>query len=370
MTVDALASMITANKELGIEISETGVDKYVNDMSYKNGGRKSGSFVTSHGTTLSMQVDYFTATLDQAAMAEDLTHCLKSKTSGTRNAPFLTGATSQKPYGGSYVEIDLDNQYLWVYKGGSVVVQTPLVSGCAATGAWTPPGVFSIYYKATCTYLVGTGYRSYVNYWMPFNGGIGLHDASWRSEFGGTIYMYDGSHGCVNLPPANAGLVYNNVSAGTKVIVYGGERTAGKLTQEFTGTQSYTVTTDDMPFQLDVKVKYTGVDLHYASSHSNVVTVDGQGNVTIVGGGTATITVTSDAKGSLEKGVFEITIYVEGDPVETEPTEPDTEPTEPDTEPTEPDTEPTEPDTEPTEPETQPETEPSQAETQPETTNP
>ena len=165
-------------------------------------------------------------------------------------------------------------------------------------------------------------------------------------------------------------LVYNNVSAGTKVIVYGGERTAGKLTQEFTGTQSYTVTTDDMPFQLDVKVKYTGVDLHYASSHSNVVTVDGQGNVTIVGGGTATITVTSDAKGSLEKGVFEITIYVEGDPVETEPTEPDTEPTEPDTEPTEPDTEPTEPDTEPTEPETQPETEPSQAETQPETTNP
>ena len=207
------------------------------------------------------------------------------------------------------------------------------------------------------TYLVGTGYRSYVNYWMPFNGGIGLHDATWRSEFGGDIYMYDGSHGCVNLPLANAGVIYNNVSAGTKVIVYGGERTTGKLTQEFTGTQSYTVTTDDMPFQLDVKVKYTSVDLHYASSNSNVVTVDGMGNVTIVGGGEATITVTSDAKGSLEKSVFQITIFVEGEPVETEPTEPDV--TEPDV--TEPDV--TEPDV--TEPDV---TEPQV--TAPETTDP
>ena len=66
-----------------------------------------------------------------------------------------------------------------------------------------------------------TYYESFVSYWMPFIGGsYGLHDASWRSNFGGDIYIYSGSHGCVNLPPAKAGELYKMVSVGTVVIVH------------------------------------------------------------------------------------------------------------------------------------------------------
>ena len=55
---------------------------------------------------------------------------------------------------------------------------------------------------------------------MPFNGGIGLHDANWRKTFGGTIYKTNGSHGCVNLPPAVAKTIYENISAGDPVLCY------------------------------------------------------------------------------------------------------------------------------------------------------
>ena len=49
---------------------------------------------------------------------------------------------------------------------------------------------------------------------MPFNGGIGFHDASWRSKFSGTIYQYSGSHGCINLPVDKAKLLYEKVYKG------------------------------------------------------------------------------------------------------------------------------------------------------------
>lgn len=370
ISVDTLGSFITVDEDLSVEIAPNAVKEYIRTMLYKNGGAERRGFVTSHGTTLSQTVDYYSIALDQDSMYNDLVYCLQNKISGERNAPFLSVEISHMPYGGSYVEIDLDNQCLWVYRNGSLAIHTPLVSGKVSSGYWTPTGVYSIYGKSTSTYLVGPTWRSYVDYWMPFNGGIGLHDASWRSEFGGTIYMYDGSHGCINLPPKAAKVVFNNISIGTKVIVYGGERTTGKLTQTFTGTDAYTLTTEDAPFQLDVIPKYTGTAIHYSTSDSGVVTVDSDGVVTVTGPGTATITVTSDKLGILQSGTFEIRITVEGtepEPTDPEPTDPeptDPEPTDPeptDPEPTDP--EPTEP--EPTEPEvTEPEV------TEPEVTQP
>ena len=55
---------------------------------------------------------------------------------------------------------------------------------------------------------------------MPFNKNVGLHDASWRSSFGGQIYRTNGSHGCVNLPPSAAKAIFSYVSKGTPVVCY------------------------------------------------------------------------------------------------------------------------------------------------------
>ena len=85
----------------------------------------------------------------------------------------------------------------------------------------------SIYNKERNRVLRGTKqpngkyeYESPVSYWMPFNKGIGLHDASWRSEFGGSIYKTRGSHGCVNTPYSAMKTIYENVKIGYPVVVY------------------------------------------------------------------------------------------------------------------------------------------------------
>ena len=55
---------------------------------------------------------------------------------------------------------------------------------------------------------------------MPFNGNVGIHDASWRYSFGGNIYKSDGSHGCVNVPKYLASTIFDNIDAGTPIICY------------------------------------------------------------------------------------------------------------------------------------------------------
>ena len=117
-----------------------------------------------------------------------------------------------------FVEVDISDQIVQMYKDSKLLLSTATVTG----NPWTPTneGYFAVTYKEFDTYLVGPGYRSHVDYWMPFDGDIGLHDASWRSTFGGDIYLSNGSHGCVNLPNAAAGTIYDNVEAGTKVLVH------------------------------------------------------------------------------------------------------------------------------------------------------
>lgn len=124
--------------------------------------------------------------------------------------------------GGTYVEISIQDQEMWCYKDGAVVVDTPVVTGNVSKGYDTPSGsVWAIDAKKHDAVLKGEGYTQPVTYWMPFNGNVGIHDAdTWRSEYGGEIYKTSGSHGCVNTPTANAEKIFNTVEIGTPVIVY------------------------------------------------------------------------------------------------------------------------------------------------------
>ena len=129
--------------------------------------------------------------------------------------------------GGTYIEANLSQQHVWIYIDGVMVCDTACVSGNTSLGRGTPTGVFQILYKDTDVDLKGQqlangqySYISHVDYWMPFYGGCGFHDASWRSNFGGTIYKYDGSHGCINLPPSIVPKFYSYVRTGMPVVVY------------------------------------------------------------------------------------------------------------------------------------------------------
>lgn len=130
----------------------------------------------------------------------------------------------------TYVLVDIGDQKLYLYEGGRCVLKTSVVTGRTSGGAYgkthgTPTGTFYINSgKTTGTHLKGleddgkTKYDSYVNYWMPFTwNGYGLHDATWRGSFGGSIYITSGSHGCVNMPLSAARTVYYATRVGTMV---------------------------------------------------------------------------------------------------------------------------------------------------------
>ena len=125
----------------------------------------------------------------------------------------------------TYIELDLSRQNVWMYVNGECVVDSPCVTGNVATGYATPAGIYYLTYKEMNTTLEGynadgSTYSSPVTYWMPFNGGIGFHDASWRYSFGGNIYMTNGSHGCVNLPYWAASTIYSYINTSIPIIIY------------------------------------------------------------------------------------------------------------------------------------------------------
>ena len=125
---------------------------------------------------------------------------------------------------GSYIEINLSSQRLWAYQDNRSIFSTPITSGATGAGFPTVTGLFSIYAKERSRYLngrpYGYNYNVYVDYWMPFYGGYGLHDADWRSSFGGQDYYWGGSHGCVNMPKASAAFLDGWANIGTPVWVH------------------------------------------------------------------------------------------------------------------------------------------------------
>ena len=152
---------------------------------------------------------------------------IKEQLSAKKNADFEVIYNPLPDYTNlsSYIELDLTRQRVWMYINGECILNTPCVTGNVSGGYSTPVGIYYLTYKTTDTTLEGynrdgSKYSSPVKYWMPFNGGIGFHDATWRSNFGGNIYMTNGSHGCVNLPFAAARTMYNNINSSIPIILY------------------------------------------------------------------------------------------------------------------------------------------------------
>ncbi|MBR7928365.1 peptidoglycan binding domain-containing protein [Aerococcaceae bacterium zg-ZUI334] len=127
--------------------------------------------------------------------------------------------------GGSYVEVDIANQMMFIYRDWELVLSTPVVTG--RVGANTVPGAYQVWNKETPSVLTGhnpitnVDYQQPVSYWIAFDDQAqGIHDANWQSTFGGQAYLSNGSLGCVNTPPSIMGQVYELVDYGMPVIIF------------------------------------------------------------------------------------------------------------------------------------------------------
>lgn len=180
-------------------------------------------FYTSIGTTVTLSGGDYGWCIDQSATVIALLKALNEGYRGTMEPVYVYQGMSHENngIGYTYVEICISRQEMWCYRDGELVVDTPVVTGNPNKGNGTPAGgVWAIDAKQRNATLVGEDYRSPVDYWMPFNGNIGIHDLQTRAYFGDTIYLYAGSHGCVNTPYDAVRTIYDTVSVGTPVIVY------------------------------------------------------------------------------------------------------------------------------------------------------
>lgn len=186
-------------------------------------------FTTATGNVVTISGGKSCWLIDQDKEVQKIIANIKKGASVTREPVWASreGTYENSGIGNTYAEVDLTNQRMYFVKDNRVVLESDVVTGNPRRRNATPPGVFSLTYKRRNAVLRGRRrkdgsyeYESPVKYWMPFNGGIGFHDASWQSSFGGTRYLTRGSHGCVNMPRAKAAELYDLIEPGMTVVVY------------------------------------------------------------------------------------------------------------------------------------------------------
>lgn len=231
--VDAsvISQWVKVDAEMNVTFDEAAVRAYVQTLAEKyNTKGKTRTFTTATGNTVNIEGGSYGWQIDQEAEYHTLIGNIQNAEVITREPAYASRGASHEgnDVGGTYAEVDLTAQHMYFVQNGQVVMDTPIVTGNPnKKGCATPQGVYSLAYKALDQVLRGDKkpdgsyeYETPVKYWMPFNGGIGFHDANWQPTFGGSRYLTNGSHGCVNMPPAKAGELYNLISAGTPIVCH------------------------------------------------------------------------------------------------------------------------------------------------------
>ena len=225
LDADVIRDWVTIEDGTAV-LDEAAVKSFVNACARKyDTYGKTKNFVTTQGVTLKLSSASYGWRTDTKAESEELLALVRQGSSELREPVYshkgmIKVTDSVDDVGDTYVEANLTDQHLYLYKDGEVVLETDFVSGKISNGNGTPAGIFGITYKTTDAVLRGQNYETPVKYWMPFYGNYGMHDANWRGVFGGDIYINNGSHGCINLPPSMAEQIYQYVYTGFPVVCY------------------------------------------------------------------------------------------------------------------------------------------------------
>ncbi len=222
---DLISQWITFGDDFSYELDKELVEKYEKELGYKyDTFGLSREFRTSSGKTITLKGGDYGWCIHKSKSADALIKTIKAGKDCTIEPVYLYSGKERaaNDIGDTYIEVSIAQQRMWCYVDGKLLVDTPVVTGMANVADRATPsgGVWAIDARTTDYYLTGDDYRTHVNFWLPFNGNVGIHDATWRDSFGGDIYKTKGSHGCVNTPYENAKKIYEHVTIGTPVVVY------------------------------------------------------------------------------------------------------------------------------------------------------
>ena len=227
---ETICNWLSVDKDLNVIFDETQVKSFVFTLSEAFDTPNEAQIMTTpNGREVSIENAKRGTTVDVEAEALQLVEDIKSGTVTTRKPIFSQEGTPEGEYGWgtSYIEVDMKEQHMWFIKNGEIIFESDVVTGKPSTP--TPTGMYRIREKKEDAVLRGAKkpdgtyeYESPVNYWMRLTwSGIGLHDATWQSSFGGERYKNGhGSHGCINMPLNKAKELYSMVSEGDRVVLH------------------------------------------------------------------------------------------------------------------------------------------------------
>lgn len=209
-------------------LDEEAVTAYVEQLAEEyDGYGRTRQFHSTRGDVITIEGGTYGSKLDQEKEASYLMkHLLDAGVhTGTPQSHIPSYEREAFCYGkddigDTYIEVDMTEQKMYYYEKGELRLETDVVTGNMRRRMGTPEGVNFVYNKQKDRVLRGPGYASPVKFWMPVKGSIGIHDASWRKEFGGDIYQKSGSHGCINTPKDKMEELYDMVQIGTPVVMF------------------------------------------------------------------------------------------------------------------------------------------------------
>ncbi len=234
---NVIKNWLKIGDDLSVSLDTDQVKAYIAELAEKYDTYGKGvSFVTSYNKTITLPSKKYGWEIDQEKSTDKLIEQIEAGETYEGQVSFNHKADGwgENELGDTYVEVNVTAQHVHYYKDGKLIIDSDCVTGNPSLKHETDLGIYHLQSKSLAAVLKGTDYASPVGYWMPFNHGEGLHDATWRTKFGGTIYKTSGSHGCVNLPLSVAKTIYENIEVGCPIVVYELEGT------ETTATSSWT----------------------------------------------------------------------------------------------------------------------------------
>lgn len=233
---ELISTWLGVDETMNVVFNENGVKEWMTAFGDKYDTLGGTRTITSPwGKAAEVSGGDYGWSIDEETELTALINSIKNGEVVTKEPAYYIGGTAAshgpQDWGNTYAEVDLSAQHMWYIQDGAVVLETDVVTGEPIPEKETPTGVYALKETTMHEVLVGeivpeTGepeYRTPVDYWMRITwSGVGFHDATWQSTFGGTLNQIPGvgSHGCINMPYDQAAALYNLISTGTPVIIH------------------------------------------------------------------------------------------------------------------------------------------------------
>ena len=193
---------------------------------------KTRTFTTADGRSAQVSGGTYGWEIDEESELTALLANIENGDTVSREPAYVEGKTAishgASDWGTTYAEVDLTNQKMWYVRDGQILMSTDIVTGLPTRARQTPEGVYTILERMRNKTLRGAlkpdgtyEYETPVDYWMRVTySGVGFHDATWQRTFGGDVYTYRGSHGCINMSYSDAGQLYDLIQVGDPVVIH------------------------------------------------------------------------------------------------------------------------------------------------------